>query len=387
MPRERLPIGAMGKITVTHLQPGQWQARAWIRDKDGVRRRIAAHGATSGKAQTALKAKAATRVPPSAGALKATTTLTTASRMWLEHLDVKHATRAGYEKTVRVHIVPLIGALTVGEVKTSQVRAFLQTVAEPREQDGETVGGPTAAKHAKVALSQILGMCVSDDVIPHNPVGAAALPRGKRAAVVALSPSDVQAVRDTVVAWGKVKAPGPPRNAPLLLDVFDVLAGTGCRPGEVLALRWEDVDLRAGVVRITGTITRTKDGLIRQETPKTETSTRGVTVPAFVVQVLRLRYLRAEDKTGGVFTTRNGTYYELSNIHRLWRQARGERWEHVSFKHYRQAVATLISRAEGAEAAAGQLGHAGPEVTRRYYIERDGLVDFSAVVEAFAPPA
>lgn len=388
MPRDRLPIGGTGTIHVKRTPAGRWQAHARIRDRDGVVRQIKATGPTRGKAETALRAKAVDRVPPTAGKITASTTVSTAAAKWLESiaaLGLKHATVANYRKSVRVHIVPLIGGLTLREVTTSQVQELLGTIHEPRTHQGQTVGGPVAARHAKVALSLIMGMAVADDAIPHNPVDGARLPRTVRPPTTALSPADVQAIRDRVLAWGAVRTSGPPRNAALLLDVFDVLAGTGCRPGEVLALRWEDVDFQARTIKITGTITRTDAGLIRQDTPKTEASTRGITVPAFVMQVLRLRYMRAEDKTGGVFQTRTGSWYELSNVHRLWRQARGERWEHVSFKHYRSAVATLISRIEGVDAAAGQLGHTSSNITRRFYIEREGVVDFSAAVEAFGP--
>lgn len=388
MPRERLPLGGLGTIRTDHIGPHKWQAVAYTRDTDGVRRRIKATATTKGKAENLLRARAANRVPPSTGELTLSTTLRVAAEKWLAQVErsgIKPATLRIYTNVTRLHIVPLIGALTIREVTASQARDFLATVATPRTVNDKTLGGPVVARHTKVALSQIMQMCVLDDVLPHNPVDGVRLQKTTSAPVKALTVSEVHQIRAHVQAWGKVKAPGPPRNAPLLLDFLDVLAGTGCRPGEVLALRWEDVDLKGETIRITGTVVQTKQGFIRQETPKTDTSQRWFKVPGFVAQVLRLRYLRAEDKTGPVFATRNGTYYQDSNLHRVWRQARGEQWKRVSFAHYRKAVATLIERAEGAEAAAGQLGHSSPEITRRYYIERAGMVDFSAAVAAFGP--
>lgn len=388
MPREPLPIGGLGTIRVDSLGPHRWQAVAYTRDTDGVRRRIKATAPTKAKARTALLARHTTRTPPSRGELSLDTPLRVAAQKWMEQMDgVKHATQRNYEKSVRVHIVPLIGSLRLREVTASQLERFITAVTTPRTVDGATVGGPTAARHAKIALAQILDMCVRDDVLTHNPITAVKTRKRPRNPVTALTVEDVHQIRQQVQAWGQVKAPGPPRNAALLLDFLDVLAGTGCRPGEVLALRWEDVDMKAGTMRVTGTVIQTEQGVIRQESPKTATSQRWFALPAFTLQVLRLRFMRATEKEGPVFATRNGTWIQLSNLHRVWRQARGEEWAHVSFAHYRKAVATLISQAEGADAAAGQLGHSSPEVTRRYYIARGGLVDFSGVVEAFGKVA
>lgn len=111
MPREPLPIGGLGTIRVDSLGPHRWQAVAYVRDTDGVRRRIKATAPTKAKAKTALLARHSTRTPPSRGELSLNTPLRVAAQKWMEQMDgVKHATQRNYEKSVRVHIVPLIGS-------------------------------------------------------------------------------------------------------------------------------------------------------------------------------------------------------------------------------------------------------------------------------------
>ncbi|WP_443095848.1 tyrosine-type recombinase/integrase [Rothia koreensis] len=388
MPREPLPLGGLGTIRIDRLPNGHWQAVAYTRDKDGIRRRMKATAPTRAKARTLLIARHTSRTPPQAKTLNGSTKLHVAAKKWLDQVessDRKYATKRIYKNVVKTHITPLIGALLLREITPSQVQEFLSVVAKPRKIGDKTVGGTTTAKHCKVALSQIMTMCVLDGAVTHNSVDAAKMNKNPQKSVTALSPEQIQEIRDNVRAWGTVRAPGPPRNATLMLDFLDVLTGTGCRPGEVLALRWEDVDLENGTIRITGTIVYTEAGVTRQETAKTTTSIRWFKIPEFTVQVLRLRYMRTADKSGPVFATRAGTYFQDSNMRRLWRSARGEKWAHVSFAHYRKAVATLIERAEGMAAAADQLGHSSPEITRRYYVERAEMVDFSAVVAAMAP--
>lgn len=387
MPREPLPIGGLGTIRVDSLGPHRWQAVAYTRDTDGVRRRIKATAPTKAKARTALLARHSTRTPPSRGALTGATTVRDAAQRWLEQIqdsDLKTGTLRIYANAVRVHITPLIGSLRLREVTASQVQAFLTAVTAGREADGRTLGGPTTAHQCRAALSQIMRMCVLDGALTTNPVESTRTVKRPTAPVSALTPDQVHAIREHVITWGQQVTHGPRRPWQLLLDFLDVLAGTGCRPGEVLALRWEDVDLTAGTIRVTGTLVPVAGGLERQA-PKTATSARWFRVPAFVVQVLRLRRLRMGVAEGPVFATSKGTWLRDSNMRRLWRSARGEQWEHVTFAAYRKAVATVIERSEGMAAAAGQLGHSSPDITRRHYVEREQMVDFASIVAALGP--
>ena len=55
---------------------------------------------------------------------------------------------------------------------------------------------------------------------------------------------DLNAVRSAVDAWMTKKRSGPKPNQDMP-DIVDLLLATGCRIGEVLALRWTDIDLTA----------------------------------------------------------------------------------------------------------------------------------------------
>jgi len=65
---------------------------------------------------------------------------------------------------------------------------------------------------------------------------------------------------------------------------------TGMRRGEVLAQRWQDVNLEAGVISVRRSLERTKAGL-SFKTPKSAKGTRTITLPAVVVQALRRHLL------------------------------------------------------------------------------------------------
>jgi integrase len=72
-----------------------------------------------------------------------------------------------------------------------------------------------------------------------------------------------------------------------------------------------------------------------------------------------------------VFATRKGTWHQVSNIGRRWRQIRedtGLEW--VKAHTFRKTVATLISERVNDDVAAQQLGHSSPDITREYYISK-----------------
>jgi len=68
--------------------------------------------------------------------------------------------------------------------------------------------------------------------------------------------------------------------------VFYLALGTGLRRGELLGLKWQDVELDKGTVTVRRTLARTKDGLVLQE-PKSQASRRTVVLPEEVVKVLK----------------------------------------------------------------------------------------------------
>lgn len=109
--------------------------------------------------------------------------------------------------------------------------------------------------------------------------------------------------------------------------VLSLIAGTGMRRGEALALRWEDVDLEAGVLRVRGTLSRVDGELVRTN-PKTAKSTREIPVTPGVVALIRShRDAQAAERTwaestwedsGFVFATEFGRPIDPRNLFRAF---------------------------------------------------------------------
>ncbi|MDO1482053.1 tyrosine-type recombinase/integrase [Rhodococcus ruber] len=396
MSRPRLEVGQWGKIGTKQQADGRYRAWARYRDQDGQTRTVQAFGRSGAEAERRLKAALHERSQPSASDLKPTTDLATLGAVWLAELEavgeLAPQTIAQYRADLeRCICAPKtgIGGLLLREATTSRIDRFVKAVA---------VAHPAKARRIKVVLGQMLGLAARHDAIDTNPVADVARIRGSKKTVRALTLEELGVLRRQVALWesGRPETEdgaahvGRPR-AKGLLDLVDVLLGTGARIGEVLALRWSDVDLAAtpATVTISGTVVRLQGklsdggGLVRQARPKTDAGYRVVKVPAFTRDTL-LRLSVNADATADdlVFPSAAGTLRDPRNVARQWRDARGERFAWVTAHTFRRTVATLIDREASTEDAASQLGHSGTTVTRRHYIEKAAAApDLTSVLD------
>lgn len=157
-------------------------------------------------------------------------------------------------------------------------------------------------------------------------------------------------------------------------DATDLLIATGIRIGELLALRWVDIDLEATppTLTVSGTLVEVKGRpLSRQDFPKTDGSNRVLSLPAFAVSVLRRRRSEAgeAEDTAPVFPSKTGGWFYPANFARLWRSIREEYGLGTITPHtFRRTVATLIESETDTRTASEVLGHADEKVTREHYL-------------------
>lgn len=382
MPRQSMSVGDYGRISFSTLENGQVQALCRVRDDDGETRRVKARGSNQARAEAALKAKIKARVKGESEDITAETKVRVLAESWFNSLDRAPGTQDIYRHTLDRHILPGLGNLVIREVTTGRLDRFLTAVATPTPRKVQIrsvvkevmVGGPTSAKMCRTVLSGMMRLAVSHGAARYNPVREVApAPLPTRSENRALTVDELNKLRQRVRDWQAGHHRGPTRTQDIG-DMIDAFIATGVRPGELLALRWEDIDLKSDVptVTITGTVRRSRDkGLVRQPHPKTEAGKRELKLPPFAVSMFRRRKLAQEPNPMGlVFASRTGGLIEPNNFNRRWKEIRGEEFSWVTGKSFRKAVATIIRDESGLTEAAAQLGHASEEHTRRYYAER-----------------
>ena len=162
------------------------------------------------------------------------------------------------------------------------------------------------------------------------------------------------------------------------------MLGTGCRTGEALAVRWEDVSFAPAQIAITGTVVYVKGKTTRQSFTKTASGLRIVSLPAYVAGRLQELAGSSDPDCPYVFAARGGGLISPNNWRRTLREAlRGTPYAGFTPYKLRKTAATLIAREMSLEAASATLGHSDTAVTKRHYAERQlEAPDTSSVLQA-----
>ncbi len=391
MGRPRTAIGTFGEFTYVPAPNGRIKARVRFRDDDGQLRLVQATGGTRKSAERALKQKLTRRDRFSAGSrdLSGDSTFGRLVEVWLADLDLTDklapSTRALYERNMRQLVMPAFESHTLREINVRKVDQFIKKLASTKSY--------STAKQARTVLSLAFGLAVRYDALKENPVRGIARMHKPPSQTMALTLEQVDAIRDAARGWRRAPGtPGPPPDGQLE-QIIEAMLGTSARIGEVLAIRKCDVDvtMSPATVRICGTIVSPAGKpTYRQAHPKTQKSTRVVSVPSFAAEVIRQRLVVVgpEGPDQLLFFTRNGTPLTTNNIRRRLRAVLSEAGiEGVTPHAFRRTVATVLDRASGPDLAAELLGHTSSKITKEHYIQPDEAVDpvTAEILEALAP--
>ncbi|MFZ2014153.1 MAG: tyrosine-type recombinase/integrase [Nocardioides sp.] len=232
--------------------------------------------------------------------INAATTVSQLVDYWLELLRtdarLELTTINEYERVLRKLVVPTLGPLTMQELRSTHIDGVLTELG---------TRSVNRQRKAKVVTGAMLDVAVQRGALTANPVrGSISVPRPKveRRAV---TQEDLDRIRTAVQAWATTNRPGPKASSDMS-DIVDLLLATGARIGEVLAIRWSDLDLERGQARINTTVkTEPGHGTYR----KLLTQGRTVRLPDSAVEVLNRRLAaRRDPDVDAVFPTRNGTW-------------------------------------------------------------------------------
>lgn len=190
--------------------------------------------------------------------------------------EVSRQTLAGYRSILAQYITRHdIGSQRVSDITVSDVAAFYSDLLE-RGSVGRPVR-PETVRGVHRVLSMILKRAVHDGLLHVNPCTVAKPPKDEQTREASAEPGiDPQVAREWLAAVA-----GTPVYA-----ISAVALGTGLRRSELLALRWQDVDLDGGTLDVNGKL-EAVDGKVERTTTKTKRSARVVPFGASVAAVLR----------------------------------------------------------------------------------------------------
>ena len=379
MPRPHLDLETWGKIRRFTDSNGKPTARANYRDQTGRTRRMQRQGKTLADAERVLIRAMKAALADAEGDLSPESTVKQAGQKWFEEpsfQDFAVQTRGIYQRAFQNLIANDFGDVLLREATVPRVDRLMKRLVKDH--------GPSAEKSARTLLSHVFGLAVRHGAMPSNPIRELARPAGKKKAVDAPSLADIRELRWIMHMYDVTPDKRGAKRCADLCDVLDMLTATGCRPGEILALEWDDVDLD-GTVAIAKTVVITDDKKLDvQEHPKTDAGRRVLTLPKYARDMLTRR--RVESHSTFVFPSSTGTLRWPHNLRRQWREAvTGTPYETVTPRSIRRAVATRVRDVLGVQAAQEQLGHASSVVTQKHYIQPLAQApDVSPALEGFA---
>lgn len=279
---------------------------------------------------------------------------------WLEDSakpTVAPATYDSYRRMTERHVMPALGKVALSKLTPQRIQQF--------QADLLARGlSPRTVAYCRAILRRALGQAVKWNELARNPVPLVDAPKQQRHDPAFLT--KVEAARLMAGIAGD-------RLEPLIL----LTLVTGLRRGEVLSIRWQDLDLDDGIVKVEGQYQRW-DGAWRWLPLKTQQSRRTLSIPPFVVASLRAHRVRqAEERLasgewtdyGLVFCTEAGTPIDGPNLTRQFqRRLTRAGVRHIPFHGLRHSVATLLL-ARGLTLGQIQkiLGHATIKLTADLY--------------------
>lgn len=374
MGRPQLPLGTYGKIR-TYAHGQGFRAMTTFRDYDGKTRSVQRHGRTKATAERALVTALRDRAHYDGG-----NTITSNSRLavavqlyWdeIEESSRSPSTKGLYRDRIDQQVLPALGEVRLREVTVGLVDRHLAAVKAKH--------GNAVAKTTKTVLSGICGLACRHDAMTTNPCrDVSRISTKPKKSPRSLELDEIREVRE----WLAQDQKANDRDLP---DLVDFMLATGLRLGETCAVRWQDVDLDAGTVEVTGTVLRIKgQGLILKPSPKSEAGERILELPSWAVEMLHER--ATDGASTYVFPAPlAGSLRDPANTRRGIREAFAEMGRPGLTSHiFRKTVASLMDSAGlTARAAADQLGHSKVSMTQdRYMGRRVRATGAAAVLEA-----
>ncbi|BAQ15606.1 tyrosine-type recombinase/integrase [Methyloceanibacter caenitepidi] len=188
-----------------------------------------------------------------------------------------------YREMIDGHIRPALGTYMLPKLAPLHIQSFYSHALARGRKDGKGGLSAQSVVHFHRVLHKALAQAVKWQLLARNPVDAVEPPRAERKEMRALDEEE------TAKLLGLLD--GNRLYAPVFLAVT-----TGLRRGEILGLRWSDMDLEAGTLTVVQSLEQTKDGL-KFKAPKTHRSRRSIALPAMTVEVLRAhRAAQAEER-------------------------------------------------------------------------------------------
>lgn len=271
---------------------------------------------------------------------------------WFENvckIKVRPSSHQTYRGYIDRHIAPNIGKIPLEKLSAMDVQKLYRKLltggrvarAESRNQP-KGLSAKTV-RNINQVISSAMNFAVAQRILAQNPCKAVALPKLEHKEMQTIPAAQLVAFLDEAKVSG-------------VYELYYIELATGLRRGELLGLKWEDIDLTAGVIRVRRQVSRI-DGKIVEAPLKTKNAYRTVTISPQAVEVLNAQKAKTNDEY--VFPSPSGGPISPDSVNNMLKRVlKRAGIPRVRFHDLRHTFATLaLQNGVDIKTVSGMLGH------------------------------
>ena len=271
---------------------------------------------------------------------------------WFENvakIKVRPSSHQTYKGYIDNHIKPKIGKIPLEKLTTMDLQKFyrklltkgrverIESKEQPKGLSAKTV------RNINQVISSAMDLAVAQKIILTNPTNACELPKVEHQEMQTIPAEQLQAFLDEAKATG-------------VYEMYYIELATGLRRGELLGLKWSDIDWKNGIIKVRRQVARV-DGQIVEAPLKTKNSYRAVTISQQAIEVLREQKRKTNDQY--VFPSPNGGPISPDSVNNMLKRVLERAGiPKVRFHDFRHTFATIaLQNGVDIKTVSGMLGH------------------------------
>ena len=344
---------ANGEGNIRKRKDGRWEGRYTAGHDPITGRQIFKN--VLGKTQTEVKEKLK-KALVEAGQIDFTKggkyTVGTWMDEWFENvakIKVRPSSHQTYKGYIDNHIKPNIGNIPLEKLTTMDLQKFYRKLLTKgrveRIESKEQPKGLSAKKVRNInqVISSAMDLAVAQKIILTNPTNACELPKVEHKEMQTIPAEQLQAFLDEARASG-------------VYEMYYIELATGLRRGELLGLKWQDIDWKNGIIKVRRQVARV-DGQIVEAPLKTKNSYRTVTISRQAIEVLKQQKTKTKDQY--VFPSPNGGPISPDSVNNMLKRVLERAGiPKVRFHDLRHTFATIaLQNGVDIKTVSGMLGH------------------------------
>lgn len=247
--------------------------------------------------------------------------------IWLwdyKKLKLQSTTFESYEYIIRTHILPSLGKKQLVKLKSEELQKLYNNALQTGRLDGKGGLSSRTVRYIHIIIRQSLSQAIKNGILIKNVAEATTIPKLVKKEMRVLSMKEQKKF---------INAIGHER----LRALFILAPSCGAREGEILALKWDDINFEKNKIRIDETVKRVKTfnssenkTKIIFKKPKTSSSNRIIDIPKVAMHELynhKKRQFEEKLKAGNLYNDNNlvfctdlGKPIDVSNLMRVYKR-------------------------------------------------------------------